>query len=359
MLLIEGEITTTALESRSNFAKKAYGIFSSKSSAILAIGTLVTVIPLALVLWLGNTLITFVNSDNSYSREEFISPTKWLIAVLVPIAFAIHGYRKNSVNFSGAIFGVMVGFTLALGSYVFLINLIAFFYTGSQATKFRSELKRKLEENFKPGGSRNWVQVLCNCGPAALLAIIYILDCGSGEIPVDFDSNYHASWLSMSILGTFAAACGDTWSSELGSVIRSAQPVLITNFKPVPRGTNGGVSAFGIWFGFIGGLLIGLTHYATLIYTADTTLLERAPSQWPIIIVGGFAGLIGSIIDSCIGATFQYSGRHKITGVIVEHPGKDVIHISGRDILDNHGVNLITNVLMALITPKFANALFL
>lgn len=95
-----------------------------------------------------------------------------------------------------------------------------------------------------------------------LLAVIYILDCGVGETPIDFENNYHASMISMGVLGkylfikrenyisviifydcwlfvylgSFAAACGDTWSSELGSVIRTAQPVLITNLKPVPRG---------------------------------------------------------------------------------------------------------------------------
>lgn len=39
--------------------------------------------------------------------------------------------------------------------------------------------------------------------------------------------------------GSFAAACGDTWSSELGSVMSNKQPVLITNFKTVPKGNYG------------------------------------------------------------------------------------------------------------------------
>lgn len=53
-----------------------------------------------------------------------------------------------------------------------------------------------------------------------------------------------------------------------------------------------------------------------------------------------------------------FAGLHQKTGVILEHPGKDVIHISGRDILDNHSVNLITNILMAIITPNIANSLW-
>ncbi len=73
-------------------------------------------------------------------------------------------------------------------------------------------------------------------------------------------------------------------------------------------GTNGGISAFGVLFSFLGGLLIGIAHYVTLLYTVDVTLLERAPPQWPIILLGGLGGLFGSLIDSFIGATFQYSG---------------------------------------------------
>jgi len=85
------------------------------------------------------------------------------------------------------------------------------------------------------------VQVLCNGGMGCLLAALYILDVGVGELPVNFNVNYRASWLSLGILGTFACANGDTWASEVGSVI-GGDPHLITTWKKVPRGTNGGVS---------------------------------------------------------------------------------------------------------------------
>ena len=49
-----------------------------------------------------------------------------------------------------------------------------------------------------------------------------------------------------------------------------------------------------------------------------------------------------------------YSGLNRKTGAIVEHPGKDVVHISGRRILDNHSVNLISSVIMGIVTPKIA-----
>lgn len=109
-----------------------------------------------------------------------------------------------------------------------------------------------------PGGQRNWVQVLCNGGVAAYLGVIYFIESGSGEHPIDFHAHYRQSWLSIAILcihfftlhlitirfviqfsefpGAISCANGDTWASELGTVMTSATPRLITSWKRVPRG---------------------------------------------------------------------------------------------------------------------------
>jgi hypothetical protein len=76
-----------------------------------------------------------------------------------------------------------------------------FFVTGSKVTKFRSAEKKKIEADFKEGGQRNWIQVLCNVGMATQLALLYLSDVGSGERPIDFDKNYRSSWLSIGIIG--------------------------------------------------------------------------------------------------------------------------------------------------------------
>lgn len=39
------------------------------------------------------------------------------------------------------------------------------------------------------------------------------------------------------------------------------------------------------------------------------TDLEMSAPQWPIIVFGAAAGLLGSIVDSYLGATMQYSGK--------------------------------------------------
>lgn len=43
--------------------------------------------------------------------------------------------------------------------------------------------------------------MLCNGGMAAQLALLYVLDSGTGERPVNFTSDYRASWLAMGVVG--------------------------------------------------------------------------------------------------------------------------------------------------------------
>ena len=95
-------------------------------------------------------------------------------------------------------------------------------------------------------GKRNWIQVLCNGGMAMQLALLYLLDCGSSERPINFSTQYRSSWLSIAVMSAFACCNGDTWASEIGSVVGKSDPFLITTRKRVPRGTNGGVSFVGL-----------------------------------------------------------------------------------------------------------------
>lgn len=53
----------------------------------------------------------------------------------------------------------------------------------------------KIEKDFKVGGQRNWVQVLCNGGVGAFLALIHLIECGVGERSIDFENDYVVSFL--------------------------------------------------------------------------------------------------------------------------------------------------------------------
>lgn len=72
-------------------------------------------------------------------------------------------------------------------------------------------------------------------------------------------------------------------------------------------GTNGGVTIVGLLASLLGGMVVGVAYFISqLIFVND---LDISAPQWPIIAFGGMAGLLGSIIDSYLGATMQYSGK--------------------------------------------------
>lgn len=73
-------------------------------------------------------------------------------------------------------------------------------------------------------------------------------------------------------------------------------------------GTNGGITLIGSLFSMVGGGLVGLAYYITQIFLLRESFLDRGPPQWPLLIVGLLMGIIGSTVDSLLGATFQYSG---------------------------------------------------
>lgn len=85
------------------------------------------------------------------AEPAVIAPTRWLTSCLLPIAIAVYGYKKKSLNISGALLGLVVGFVLTLSNYCFLMDLLVFFLSSSKATRYKPHLKRKIEEDFKEG----------------------------------------------------------------------------------------------------------------------------------------------------------------------------------------------------------------
>ncbi|XP_005180698.1 transmembrane protein 19 isoform X2 [Musca domestica] len=312
-------------------------------------------IPISLFMWLGNSFLSKLWT-NEFEESPVIPPTRWLFSILAPFMLMVVALKRKSVNKSGAALGIIVAIILSISNHAFFASLAAFFFTSSRATKFRSHMKRKIEKDFKEGeGQRNWVQVLCNSGMATQLAILYLIDVGSSERTIDFVRDYRASWLGIAVMAVFASCNGDTWASELGSVLSKSDPYLITTFKKVPRGTNGGVSFIGLIVSFLAGVVVGLAYLITVHFTAPAHMHLVAPPQWPLILWGGIAGLFGSLIDSLLGATLQYSGIDE-DGKIVDSPDErgHVRHISGLRIIDNHSVNLISSIVTGVCIPVIA-----
>jgi uncharacterized protein (TIGR00297 family) len=120
--------------------------------------------------------------------------------------------------------------------------------------------------------TRNERQVIANGGVAALAAL-------------------GASWAAFA--GALAAATADTWATEIGAHART-MPRLITNGRPVPAGTDGGMTLLGTTGGIVGaGCIAGVSY---LLGYRDA----------PVIAAAGAAGMV---LDSLLGATVQGTVR--------------------------------------------------
>lgn len=220
------------------------------------------------------------------------------IGLVLAIVIAYAAYRAGALSVSGAAAATLLGTVVfGLGGLEWAILLVAFFASSSVLSRVAKRRKAEIEEKYSKGARRDAGQVLANGGVAGGFVLIHAL------FPV-------ASWPWLGFAAALAAANADTWATELG-VLSPGLPRLITSGRPVERGTSGGVSPAGMVAAFAGALLIGLL--AALFSPGSAVLaFGGTPNELPqfsmvvgITLLVGLAGLVGSLVDSLLGATLQ------------------------------------------------------
>lgn len=253
------------------------------------------------------------------------------LAGAVALAAVRLGLLSRSGGWAAAALGTLV---FGLGGWQWSLVLITFFATSNGLTRFLSRRKQDLNATFSKGGSRDAAQVLANGGVAGLAVAAHAL------WPL------HA-WPWWAFCGALAAANADTWATELGVLSRST-PRLITNLRRVPRGASGGVTAFGTAASLAGALCIALC--GMLLRPAGLTL---APGGEFVIGVT-LGGLLGSLVDSALGAGWQVLYYCPDCDKETErHPrhtcGSPTYRLRGLAWLDNDLVNGICTLVGALV----------
>jgi uncharacterized protein (TIGR00297 family) len=235
---------------------------------------------------------------------------------------ALAAWRARSLSRSGAWGALLEGTIIfGLGGWRWAVLLLAFFVSSSALTHAFARRKAALNEKFDKGGRRDIAQVLANGGIASICAGLHFI------FP-------QASWTWVAFAASLAAVNADTWATELG-VLNPSLPRLVTSWKPVERGTSGGISVYGTLAAIAGAVLIAIL----------AGLVRPSGSFWTVTGVAILGGFLGSLVDSLLGATVQavyYCPQCKKE--TEKHPlhtcGTKTIRIRGWKWLNNDLVNL-------------------
>jgi uncharacterized protein (TIGR00297 family) len=220
-------------------------------------------------------------------------------AAVFTVAFAALARALRGVTTSGAAAGTVVCFLLYFGAgpgaFAALVLVFALAWI---TTRLGYQRKQKLG-TAEPREGRKASQVLANLGVAALCAALNAARPGHSVYP-------------LAMAAALCEAAADTVSSELGQVANQS-PRLITTWRAVPAGTNGGVTALGTIAGAGAAFLVSLLCVLT-------GLLD-----WKSFGIAALAGVLGMLSDSVLGASLEQRG-----------------------LLNNDAVNLISTFIAAL-----------
>ena len=204
--------------------------------------------------------------------------TNFAAGFLVAAVISGLAWRARSLTRSGALTATIIGTLAVAAGWNWGALLILYFISSSALSRVgRAQKERRTASVVAKGGERDAVQVLANgavFGAAALMMIV---------AP-------HAAWIALGA-GSLATSAADTWATEIGTLSRR-DPRFVLDGRRVPAGTSGAVSLEGTLAMFTGAAFIG-------------TMMIVLGWTFPLAIRVAFAGVLGAIVDTLLGATVQ------------------------------------------------------
>jgi uncharacterized protein (TIGR00297 family) len=222
-----------------------------------------------------------------------VLPLLWaVIGVAITVILAFSAVLVDALTPpAGAVAAAFGSVVVVLGGFPYLALLALFVVATSLATRYGFEDKRRSNVHEGRRGERGISNVLAHIVVPTALVV------GSVARPASFPGPVAA------FLFTAALAFGtaDTFASEFGVLSGRARSIL--NGRPVPPGTNGGISVVGELWALVGAGSTAVLGSA-LFLAFGTAILA------PWLMLGGatLVGFVGCQIDSLLGETLENRG---------------------------------------------------
>lgn len=214
-------------------------------------------------------------------------PTGWqLVAwrapfgLAVTVVFALLAWMLRSVTRAGALAGAAITFAIWIAWPPLFVALFAVFLLTAGATRFGYARQQQRGAADQRDG-RSVGQVIANLAVAAAAAMAA-------------QYGHHVLFFAAAVAALAEAAC-DTVSSEIGQAL-AARAFLVTTFRQVQPGVNGGISAIGTLAGCA----------AAFAVAAVAGLMKVIAWPWLLPVMG--AAIAGMLFDSLLGATLEGRG---------------------------------------------------
>ena len=171
------------------------------------------------------------------------------------------------------------------------LSVVFYLLFGSLVTKIGYKFKRQKGIAEKRGGRRGPENVLGSAATGLFFAVMVKLNFAN------------LLFYQIGFAASFAAKLADTFGSEIGKRF-GENTYLITSFRKVDRGTEGGVSLEGTIASALGAIVMSSTMLTLSIITTN--------HQFVIVSISGF---LATICESIIGAKFQE--KYKLSNELV------------------------------------------
>lgn len=253
---------------------------------------------------------------------------KLLLGFIVSSFIGSFSYITHLLTKSGVLAVILIGTLICgFGPWISWL-LIVLFFASSGCIQLVKKLVHQTNESSitEKNNTRDAWQVLANSFPSLVCLILFF-----------FTQN---ELFLIAFVSGIAGATADTWASEIG-ILSKKPPRSIITLNVLEPGLSGGVSLLGSISSFFGSFLIAGVF--ALVY----------PFYFVIPFI---CGVIGSLVDSFLGATIQVKYRCLVCGTITEktiHHQQSTQKISGFSWLANDWVNFLSGVFTVLLSIIF------